>query len=199
MTVKRKQQNSIQRLALLSILTALVAILSYAGGFIKIGGLASISLTLIPVVVGAALCGPISGAWLGLVSAVVFFVTPDAAFWLGLSIPGTIITVIVKGCLAGLAAGLVYALLERKNRYIAVLTSAIICPIVNTGIFLIGCRLFFYGAVVNMATENGMRVGAFMLIGFVGLNFVFELAANLILSPTILACDFFLLIILFRH
>ena len=186
MTVKNNKRFSTQRMVLLSILTALVAILSYAGSFIKIGGLASISLTLVPVVVGAALCGPLSGAWLGGVSAVVFFMTPDAAFWFGLSIPGTIITVIVKGFLAGLSAGLLYTLLERKNRYLAVLTSAVICPIVNTGIFLLGCRLFFYGAVVQMATERGMRVGAFMILVFVGLNFVFELAANIILSPTIL-------------
>ena len=54
-----------ERLVLLALFTAFVAILSYFGGFIKIGGLASISLTLIPVVLGAALCGPWAGAWLG--------------------------------------------------------------------------------------------------------------------------------------
>ena len=101
-------------------LTAMVAVLAYFGGFIKIGGLASISLTLIPVVIGAALCGPWAGAWLGAVAGAIFFATADAAFWLGLSIPGTIVTVLIKGIAAGLLAGIAYRLLEKKNRYLAV-------------------------------------------------------------------------------
>ena len=60
-----KQTLQTQKLVLLALLSAIVAVLSYFGGFIKIGGLASISLTLIPVVIGAALCGPAAGAWLG--------------------------------------------------------------------------------------------------------------------------------------
>ena len=47
---------------LLALLTAIVAVLAYFGGFIKIGGLASISLTLIPVVLGSAMLGPVAGA-----------------------------------------------------------------------------------------------------------------------------------------
>lgn len=185
MNTRNKTKDSTQKMVLLSLLTALVAILSYLGGFIKIGGLASISLTLIPVVVGAALCGPLSGAWLGGVSGAVFFITADAAFWLGLSIPGTIITVMVKGCLAGLAAGYVYKLLERFNVYLAVFASAIICPIVNTGIFLLGSVVFFMDAVGSGAASEGISVGAYLIIFFVGLNFVFELLANILLSPTI--------------
>ena len=180
-----KKATSTEKLVLLAILTALVAILSYVGGFIKIGGLASISLTLIPVVIGAALCGSYAGAWLGVVAGVVFFITPDAAFWFGLSIPGTLITVIVKGALSGFAAGLTYKLLERVNRYLAVFASAIICPIVNTGVFLLGCLIFFIDSVSAGAADEGMTLGAYLIIFFVGLNFVFEMLANILLSPTI--------------
>lgn len=183
-TTQRKGQ--IQRLALLALLTAMVAVLSYFGGFVKIGGLASISLTLIPVVIGSALCGPLAGAWLGGVSGVIFFVTADAAFWFGLSVPGTIITVMVKGILAGLCAGLVYKLLEKKNRYLAVIVSAIVCPVVNTGIFLIGCLIFFLDAVKAMAVAEGISIFAYLIVFFVGLNFVFELLTNIIVSPAIL-------------
>ena len=174
-----------EKLVLLSLFTALVAILAYFGGFIKIGGLASISLTLIPVVLGAAMCGPWAGAWLGGVSGVVFFMTADAAFWMGLSIPGTIITVMVKGIAAGLVAGLVYKLLEKTNRYVAVIAAAIVCPVVNTGIFLLGCMIFFIDAVKDMAAGEGMSIGAYLILFFVGLNFVFELLTNIILSPAI--------------
>ena len=112
-----------------------------------------------------------------------FFATPDAAFWLGLSIPGTIITVMVKGILAGLCAGLVYKLLERFNRYLAVLVSAIVCPVVNTGIFLLGSLVFFMDTVSGGAATEGISVGMYLIVFFVGLNFVFELIANIAVSP----------------
>ena len=186
MQTTNKKKEQIQKLALLALLTAIVAVLAYFGGFIKIGGLASISLTLIPVVIGSALLGPYAGAWLGGVSGAVFFLTADSAFWLGLSIPGTIITVMVKGILSGLCAGFAYKLLEKFNRYLAVLVSAVVCPVVNTGIFLLGCLVFFMDAVKGMATAEGISIGAYLILFFVGLNFVFELLANIILSPAIL-------------
>ena len=172
-------------LVLLALLSAMVAVLAYYGGFIKIGGLASISLTLIPVVVGATLCGPWAGAWLGGVAGAVFFATPDAAFWFGLSVPGTIITVMIKGILSGLCAGLAYKLLEKVNRYVAVLVSAIVCPIVNTGIFLLGSLVFFMDTVDAWAQAEGLSVGGYLIIFFVGLNFVFELITNVAMSPAI--------------
>lgn len=180
-----KRSMHTQDLVLLAILSAIVAVLAYYGGFIKIGGLASISLTLIPVVIGAALCGPLAGAWLGGVAGIMFFATPDAAFWLGLSVPGTIITVMVKGVLSGLCAGLVFKFLNRFNRYLAVVFSAIVCPVVNTGIFLLGSFVFFMDAVSSGAAENGISIGMYLIVFFVGLNFVFELIANIAVSPAI--------------
>ena len=182
---QRNIKASTEKTVMLALFTALVALLSYLGGFIKIGGLASVSLTLIPVVLGAALCGPFSGAWLGAVSGAVFFITADAAFWFGLSIPGTIITVMIKGIMAGLLAGLVYKLLEGKNRYLAVVASAIVAPIVNTGIFLLGCIVFFMDTVNAWAIGEGMSAGAYLIVFFVGLNFVFELLFNVVFSPAI--------------
>lgn len=179
-------KNQTKRLVLLALFTALVAVLSYLGGFIKIGGFASISLTLIPVVLGAALMGPFAGMWLGGVSGVVFFMTADAVFWFGLSIPGTIITVMVKGMAAGLFAGFVYKLVERFNRYVAVVAAAVVAPVVNTGIFIIGCFVFFLDTVQGGAVAEGLSLGAYIIIFFVGFNFLFELLANLILSPAIL-------------
>lgn len=180
-----KQSMSTKELVLLALLSAMVAVLAYLGGFIKIGGFASISLTLIPVVIGATLCGPIAGAWLGGVAAVTFFATPDAAFWLGLSVHGTIITVMVKGILAGFCAGLSYKLLEKFNRYLAIAVSAIVCPVVNTGVFLIGSLVFFMDTVSAGAVSEGISVFGYLIVFFVGLNFVFELVANIALTPAI--------------
>ena len=183
--MKKSNPKSVNthQLVLLAILSAIVAVLAYYGGFIKIGGFASISLTLIPVVIGATLCGPLAGALLGGVAGVMFFATPDAAYWLGLSIPGTIITVMVKGILSGLCAGLVFKLLEKFNRYLAVVVSAIICPVVNTGIFLLGSLVFFMDAVSSGAAGEGISIGMYLIVFFVGLNFVFELITNIAVSP----------------
>ena len=182
---KSTKKFTTEKMVLLALLTALVAMLAYFGGFIKIGGLASISLTLIPVVLGAALLGPTSGAWLGGVAGATFFLTADAVFWLGLSIHGTIITVMVKGILSGLLAGYAYKLVERFNRYVAVIVSAIVCPVVNTGIFLLGSLIFFIDTVSAGAVVEGMSVGGYLIIFFVGLNFVFELLLNLLLTPAL--------------
>jgi len=186
MKTKTQSRQQTEKLVLVALLTALVAILSYLGGFIKIGGLASISLTLIPVVLGAALCGSYVGAWLGVVSGAVFFMTADAVFWFGLSIPGTIITVLIKGAAAGFLAGLAYKALEKFNRYVAVFVSAIVAPVVNTGIFLLGCLVFFMDTVNAGAAAEQMSVGGYLIVFFVGLNFVFELIVNILLSPAIL-------------
>ena len=187
--MKTNKQNGerTKKLVLTALLTAIVALLSYFGGFIKIGGLASISLTLIPVVLGASLCGPWVGTFLGFISGLFFLFNPaDSSFWLNISPLGTIFTVLLKGALCGLCAGLVYMLLEKVNRYFAVIVSAIVCPVVNTGIFLVGCRLFFWDTVVQGAADEGKSVIAYLLVAFVGLNFVFELIVNIILSPAIL-------------
>ncbi len=182
---KTNTREKTRQLALLALLTALVAVLSYLGGFIKIGGLASISLTLIPVVLGSVVIAPWAGAFLGAVSGIVFFATADAAFWFGLSVVGTVITVLVKGAMAGFAAGLVYKLLENFNRYVAIIAAAIVAPVVNTGIFLIGCLIFFTDTINAGAAAEGMSVGGYLIIFFVGLNFVFELIANIIISPAL--------------
>ena len=114
-----------------------------------------------------------------------FFATPDAAFWLGLSVPGTVITVMVKGILAGLCAGFTYKLLEKFNRYVAIMASAVVCPVVNTGVFLLGSLVFFMDTVSGGAAAEGISVGIYLIVFFVGFNFLFELTANIAVSPAI--------------
>lgn len=167
----------------LGLITAIVIVLQFLGSFIKLGPF-SVSLVLIPIVVGAALYGAKAGAWLGFVFGIVVLISGDAAAFLAVDQLGTIVTVLLKGTLAGLGAGIVYKLVERLNRYVAVAASAIICPVINTGIFLLGCKLFFMETVTEWATGMGFAdAGTYMIVGLVGLNFVFELLINVIISP----------------
>ena len=174
-----------KKLVGLSVLTAIIIVLQALAISIRFG-IFNITLVLIPIVVGAALYGYKAGTWLGFVFSVVVLFT-DAGAFLAISVPGTIITVILKGTLAGLAAGIVYLALEKVNKYLACVVAAICAPIVNTGIFLIGCRLFFYETIKGWAEGAGFAsAGAFMIVGLVGTNFLVEMAINIILSPTIL-------------
>ena len=174
-----------KKLVGLSVLTAIIIVLQALAISIRFG-IFNITLVLIPIVVGAALYGYKAGAWLGFVFSVVVLFT-DAGAFLAISVPGTIVTVILKGTLAGLAAGIVYLALEKVNKYLACVVAAICAPIVNTGIFLIGCRLFFYETIKGWAEGAGCAsAGAFMIVGLVGTNFLVEMVINIILSPTIL-------------
>jgi uncharacterized membrane protein len=175
-------KKSTEILVMGAILTALVIVLQLMGAFIRFG-MFSISLVLIPIVIGAATCGPKVSAWLGGVFGVVVLLSGDAAAFLAIDVFGTIVTVLVKGIACGLAAGLVYKLLEKYNRYVAVVVAAITCPVVNTGVFLLGCLVFFMETVTEWA--GGSNVGAYMITGLVGFNFLFELGTNMVLSPVV--------------
>ena len=169
----------------IGLFTAIVVVLQLVASTIKLG-VFSITLVLAPMIVGAALYGIGAGAWLGLVFGVTVLISGDAGTFLAINPIGTVVTVLTKGTLAGLAAASVYKLIEKKNSLVAVITAGVACPVVNTGIFLIGCCLFFMPTIREWATAAGVpNAGTFMVTSFVGLNFVIELAVNLVLSTTI--------------
>ena len=83
------------------VFTAIVLVLQFLGGTFQIGGL-NINVSLVPIVVGAAIYGWKVGAWLGLVSGGVILIAGQAAAFLPVNPLGTVITVLVKGTLCGL-------------------------------------------------------------------------------------------------
>ena len=179
-----KQRMSTRTMVLGAVLTALVVVLQMMGSFIRFGPF-SISLVLIPIVVGAAMCGVGVGGFLGFVFGIVVLMT-DAGAFLAISVPGTIITVLVKGIACGIAAGIAYNLVAKYNRYAAVVAAAMVCPIVKTGIFLLGGAIFFLDALREWGTDKGFtNVVSYMFLGLVGGNFIFEFISNMILSPVI--------------
>ena len=182
------KNNNTQKIVGLGLFTAIVIVLQLMGSFIRFGTF-SVSLVLVPVVIGAALYGAGAGAWLGFVFGVVVLVSGDAAAFLGVNALGTILTVLVKGALAGFLSGVVYKALENKNRTLAVAVAAVVCPVVNTGVFLIGCLLFFMETIGGWADAMGFgaNVGQYMIVGLVGANFIFELLFNVVFLSTIIS------------
>ena len=126
------KKANVKKMVGIAILSAIVVVLQLLGSFIKFGPV-SISLVLIPIVVGAAVYGPTAGAILGGVFSVIVLSQPDTAWFYGLSFFGTVITVLTKGILAGWLSGLAYKAFSKKSVLVAILCAAVICPIVNTG------------------------------------------------------------------
>ena len=169
-----------------AVLTALVVILQFLGAFIKFGPF-SISLVLVPIVIGCATCGVAVGAWLGLVFGFTVLISGDAGAFLAVNPVGTVITVLLKCAACGFFAGLTYNALQKYNRYLAVIASAVVCPVVNTGVFLLGCLAFFMPTIAEWAQSLGFGddTAQYMIVGLVGANFLFELGIHVVLSPVI--------------
>ncbi|MDD6394826.1 MAG: ECF transporter S component [Firmicutes bacterium] len=180
------KKTDTKKLVGVALFTAIVVVLQLVGSFIKLGTF-SISLVLVPIVIGAALYGVGAGTWLGFIFGFTVLVSGDAAAFLAINPVGAVIVCIAKGMLAGLCAGLVYKAIENKNSTVAVAASAIVCPVVNTGVFLIGCALFFMETIRGWAEAFGFgsNVAAYMIIGLVGVNFLLEMLVNVVLSPVI--------------
>ena len=177
--------EKIHKLVGIGLLTALVAVVYFLTMGITVGPF-NITFALIPIVVGAALYGWAAGGWLGLVFGAMVLFTGGANAFLMINVPGTIITVLVKGAAAGLVPGLIYKALENKNRWAATICAAASAPIVNTGIFLLGCLAFFMDTICVWAAGAGVEnAGVYMVTAFVGVNFLVELGANLLLSSVI--------------
>ncbi len=176
------KNNKVKNMVGIAILIAIVVVLQLLGQFIKFGP-ASITLVLLPIVIGAAVYGPTAGAILGLAFSVVVLLQPDTAYFYGMSVVGTVITVLVKGTLCGLLAGLVYHAFKKVNATLGVVLAAIVCPIVNTGIFFAGCLIFFADSIAATGVEN---VTLFVITGYIGVNFIGEFLANILCCPIIL-------------
>jgi len=180
---------NVQKFVGIAMLAAVVVVLQFIGNYIKFGDV-SISLVLLPIVVGAALYGPVAGAILGGVfgAIIVAGYLSGAVDGLWLANPvATAAVCFIKGCAAGYLSGLVFKLFSRKNtssgRVIGSYAAAITCPIVNTGIFLLAMFTIFKPQLIKFA--GGTNAFYFAFIGLAGVNFLIELAVNIILAPVI--------------
>lgn len=179
--------QKIKRMAAVALLMALVVVMQFISGMIPPVSGFSISLVLIPVVLGSALYGPGVGALLGGTFGVIVFINCVT----GADVGGAMVlqanpvlcflVVMGKGILAGLASGWVYKLLKNKNTYLAMLCAAIVCPVVNTGVFVV-CMLTLFKDVLSAWAAGGDLL-TYILTGLVVANFLPELAINVVFSP----------------
>ena len=183
----KKQNKGIMKMVGIAFMMALIVVMQSISGMIPpIGGF-SISLVLIPIVLGAAIYGPGAGALLGATFGSIVYINcvtgadPGGAMVFQASPVLCFLVVMSKGTLAGLAAGAAYKLLKGKSAYLAMLVAAIVCPLVNTGVFVASMFLFFIDVLAVWA-QGGNLVG-YVLTGLVLANFVPELIINIVFSP----------------
>ena len=180
----------IKKMTTIALLMAMVIALQFIGSMIPpIGGAVSISLVLIPIVVGAACYGPSAGAVLGATFGVVTAMNcatgadPGGHMVFQASAIGCILVVLSKAILAGVAAGVVYRAISQINGYVAMLCAAIVCPLVNTGVFLASMFLFFKDVLAVWAAGAGADIFVYAMSGIVLCNFLPELLINIVFSP----------------
>ncbi len=195
-----QQNRNILRLAQTALLVALVVVLQLLGSFIKIGPL-PMSFVLVPIVIGAFLLGPKTGAFLGFVFGVITAVMGitgvdafSALLW-GVNPIMFVVICLLKATLAGWGAGLIYKALNRlcKGKGITGVTvvASVCAPIINTGIFVLGMLVFFNDTMASLPSlypdafgqhQNALQV---VFLGLAGVNFIGEFLVNLVLSPAV--------------
>ena len=185
------KNKNITRMVQLTILLAVVVVLQCFLGSIKVGA-TSFSVVLVPIVVGAIILGPGAGAFLGFAFGLVvliYGITGQDAFTNLLFQAHPVFTSMIclgKGAAAGWGAGMMYKLFEKISLFWASVAAAATAPILNTGLFILGCLTLVHGTLeANLAVFGADSVVVFLVIGCAGVNFLVEFLVNIVLSPAI--------------
>ena len=182
----RKNSLEIKRMVGLASLAAIVVILQLFSNYVQFGPV-SITLALIPIVVGAIIYGEKGGFVLGLIHGAIVCTAPTTiALFMPITAFGTIVVCLLKSGLAGFVSGLLYKLLKNKNNNLAIVTASIIVPIVNTGIFSLACFTIFNPLITDFAAKANQGFAAYFFLTFIGFNFLIEFFVNSVLSPVVL-------------
>lgn len=173
----------------MAILFALVIVLQSISSF----GFIPICLCLVPITLGAIVldwrCGAILGFAFGLVSLFWGIVGKDL-FTLYLFQANPVMTIlicVVKGTLAGMIPGFIYGALKKFNAIAASITAAVAAPIINTGVFALGC-LIIKNDVISVASKLEIEAANFITLLFgvlITVNFFFEFTVNIVFAPSL--------------
>ena len=159
-------------------------VLQVAGNFVQIGPV-SINLSLVPIALCAILYGPFSAALLGLFSGVLVLFAPSTeAVFMPVSAIGTVLVCLIKSTVAGLLGGVVYKLVSKKNAIASYILCGMTIAIINTGLFVVGCLIFFMPVLVENSKDYA-NAYAFLFLGMIGWNFIFEVISASVFTPLV--------------
>ena len=149
-------------------------------------GVVEINLSLIPIVLGALLYGPVTGAFLGVIDGIVILLLPGTGAFLSFNPVCTVVMCLLKTGLAGFVAGLIYKSLRKFDETVGVTIAAFSAPIINTGTFMAGVLTIFKGMFESAAAEQQMSILQFAIVSFITTNFLIEIIVTMVLSPVLI-------------
>lgn len=167
------KMTKVKYLAYTSILSAVTIVLTLISQYIVIGQI-NINLGLVGIILAAILIGLSSGTFVGLINGAITLLSPSTQGFFAISPLGTVLVCLLKTSVAGLVCGFIYRLLKNKNELVAIIVSAMLVPIINTSLFIVGSLIFFNGAFGNLISI------------LVSINFIVEIVVNALLIPTII-------------
>lgn len=191
-TNKTNVSKKTQSLALTGVLTAVVIIMAFTPlGYLKTPGV-EISFIMLPVVIGAILLGPRTGAILGGVFGLTSFIqcfgmSAFGSTLLGINPIFTFILCVVPRILAGWLPGLIFNALKKfdKTKFISFAIASLSGALLNTVLFVALLVLFFWQTdyIQSLGASTNNVFGFF--IAFVGLNGLLEAITCLVLGTAI--------------
>lgn len=175
-----EKNNLTKKIAIMAILIAVAMALQFIANYVTLGPV-SITLALIPIVIGAIIVGPLGGFIIGLcVGVAVIFAPSTLSLFYPINPFATILICLFKTALAGLGAGYLFKLISKKNEKVATIVASCIVPIINTLLFAIAV-LIFYRSLLN----GDKGIWYTLIISFIGFNFLIEFATNALLSNAV--------------
>lgn len=191
---KREKKIPVKTAAGLLIFTLIIVVMAFTPlGFLKTGNLET-SFLVVPVAIGSVVLGPVCGAVLGLVMGIVSFAQCFGASDLGsalLNASGinTFLLCIIPRVICGWMAGVFYDLLSRINKrgFAPQIAAAVVCPLANFMLFMLGLSVFFGQAPYIINLQNAMGAKGFFAFSFAlgGMNLLYELLASLVVTTVV--------------
>ena len=173
-----------------AVLASIVVLMAFTPiGYLRIGAV-EMTFIMIPVAVGAITLGKKSGAFLGLVFGVSSFIqcfgmSPFGAALLQINPIFTLIMCLVPRVLMGYLCGVIYKLLAKAKKGIAVIIASFSAPVINTILFIASLMILFGKTDFIMGMRAGTENLMAFLIAFVGLNGVMEIVTTTLIAPPV--------------
>lgn len=184
-------KNNVQKLTVHALLIAVICVIAFVP--LKTLGL-EITLTMVPVAVGATLFGPATGLLLGTVFGVVSFLqclgfSPFGASLLSIDPFLTFLVCVPTRAAAGLLTGMTASLAKKaltndRRHTVAYVLGSVVAPILNTVLFMTVLCLCFYQTelVQGFCDTLGATNPVTFILLFVGINGLVEIIAGIVLA-----------------
>ena len=191
----QKQQSNTRRMAQLALFIAIIFVMRITGlTRIPIGPL-YMTLSMIPIAIGAMLIGPAGGAVLGLVygctslyDAITGASVMTGAFF-QVSPVHTVLLCVGTRVLVGFLTGWLFRAVHKidRTKTVSYFIGGLLAPVLNTVLFMGYIVLFFYHTefVQNMVVKLGASGPLMLVVLMVGVQGLLEAAGGLVIGGAV--------------